>query len=402
MLATKKLYQDHTNFFVVLRQDRGNDIEPRMSDWKLKFKVNTTSIADLWRKSMLENFLLDTAYAGTHLLDKKFMFKGFVTTPKDRFPLRSLSRMCDEMNFAIYHVNERMASYGYPRIDLYFTVEKLLGPEYRDIMNDIHHHFEVLMGQSWAPSKWYKLLQQGDSLDALESQIARWAIGELNYCCHEIESTIEAINHKREWGVGHSACIGLSYSNQHHDQKIFKNYTKYYNITLEHYKEYVPTIAQFGTVTPFYSQLGKTPKEAFDDGDDYIEKENITPEVYMRGETNIFWMGSKPYEEPKCLYEHSEKTGFKAWLEKNGWEIDDPRLALGQCILARIDADHHNLNNPEGFTEFKEKLYRYNNVVEVGFADDDMNTLVSKRYENTWLDQYESILKAYGLEWKKI
>jgi len=344
---------------------------------RLYYNINEHNLAQLWKKSIIENFLCENNVTNSRQLDKMFLNKGFFDSWDSEYS-RNLSVICDELNYAISLVNEHMNPCGYQFIDLEFTVEKLKDPEiYRDIMNRIHHHFEVLIGQTWNPSEWFT---------KHANSTARWAIGQLNTCCHEIEAAVETIN-------GHDfAFSGISYNCDPWDSLPHPSKTVY-NLELEHYEAYENVHTEWGSITPYYSQLGKTPREAFNDGDDYIDDENITAPRFMTGEANLnFFYWAEPGAN-RSLDTSPREEEFKEWLKSNGRDYNDPTLAVGYAEIGKVDLTLYQ----ETWLELDAKIRKYDNVTEVGFVDENFDIVVSQRYDYTWQEQYQAQLKMHGL-----
>lgn len=345
----------------------------------LYYTINDTSLSNLWKKSIIENYISENNNTNSRPLDKQFLNKGFVGSWESSYS-RNISRLCDEINFAIKVINEKMHPKGYEYIDLHFTPEKLKNPEiYRDIMNRVHHHFEVLIGQTWNPSKWYT-----EHADAA----ARWAIPQLNTCCHEIEAMVETINGKIFSFTGISYSTDSWYKQEHPPKKV-------YDLEIEHYLEFKKIHIEWGSITPYYSQLGKTPREAFNDGDQYIGDDNITGNRFMTGEGNFNFFGFPPGSNIP-LDQNSREEDFKKWLSDSGRDYNDPYLAIGFAEIGKVDLSLYE----ETWQELDTIIKKYDNVTEIGFVDENFDVVVSKRYDYTWQDQYREQLKKHGLEYK--
>jgi hypothetical protein len=152
---------------------------------------------------------------------------------------------------------------------------------------------------------------------------------------------------------------------------------------------------QWGMLCPFYSQLGKTPREAWHDGDEYIGDENITAHRYMQGEININYIPLAPGNDHRLDFNIKE-IDFKNWLTKNGRDYDDPSLAIGTACIGQVDLSLYD----ETWQELHEKILLLDNVTEVGIADQSLNTIMSKRYDYTWQEQYMAQIRKHGLEEK--
>ena len=97
-----------------------------------------------------------------------------------------------------------------------------------------------------------------------------------------------------------------------------------------------------GGVYLHWAQIGKTHIEVFRDEDGADVNDVICSAInslkYYTGEFDIEW--GTDVTEQKSPWHKKEQQEFFAWLEKNGFDIDDPKLALGfikigQCNLKK-------------------------------------------------------------------
>lgn len=375
---------DNERFFVEY-----SDGQNRWEPFVLYFNVAETNITRFWKECLLKNYIGPGNNTNYSLLDKRYMQRGFVKYWDDSSS-RNIEVACREMNQAINIINEEL--HGYPNIDLNFTLSGLQDENiYRDIMNQIHHHFEILIGQVWDLSEWY--------LNA--NSKTRWAIHQINNHCHEIESFVDAIKQKKlheddpyfhpSYGV-----TGINFCcNQHRDGGQREAFV-YYDLTEEHCSDFTPVDYGWGVLTPYYSQLGKTPREAFDDNDEYIDKKNITSTRYMTGEVNIE-LGGPGCGQGKIIPVPLEgkELEFKEWLESKGWDYHDPRLCIGTAIMGMVDFSlYPGLN----WDDLDFLVKRCDNVTEIGFVDENMNKTISRRYDYTWQEQHAGELEFFGLD----
>lgn len=366
---------DNERFFVEYSDGSGSH-----RPFKLYYNINEYEISKFWKKCILENFLGENNVSGSTGLDKLFMNKGFYNTWESEYS-RNLEILCTELNYAISLVNEHMVPEGYDFIDLEFTLEKLKDPEvYRDIMNRIHHHFEVLIGQSWNYSDWY--LNH-------TNEISRWAIGQLNTCCHAIEAGVEAINGSPNAHSGISFSGGIKFGqteNGTYDKNV-------YYLEEKHYADYKQIHTEWGSITPYYSQLGKTPREAFHDGDNYIGDENITPPMIMTGECNLNFFSYHAPGSNRPLNDNASEQQFIDWLTEMGRDYNDPLLAIGYCEIGSVATEIY----PESWLELHDIILQYDNVTEIGFVDENLDVIVSQRYDYTWQEQYAEHRRLLGI-----
>jgi len=147
-----------------------------------------------------------------------------------------------------------------------------------DALNQLHHHFEILMGQVWDVAIYMR------SADPKTS----YAIRQLNNLVHELQARKYA-NKSGMTVVSYLDPIREEFDEQHYDSfSINRN---------------------FGDIFLHYAQTGKTPIEAFEDNDDYVFNNNINALRYMSGEFNIWWNASTSESDV-----NSTKEKLGAWL----------------------------------------------------------------------------------------
>ena len=377
---------DNERFFVEY-----SDGQNRWEPFVLYFNIAETSITRFWKECLLKNYIGPDNNTNYSLLDKRYLQRGFVKYWDDSSS-RNIEVACREMNHAINIINEELNPLGYPNIDLNFTLSRLQDENiYRDIMNQIHHHFEILIGQVWDISEWY--------LNA--NSKTKWAIQQINNHCHEIESFVDAIEQKKlheddTYFQPSYGTTGINFCCNQQRDGVHRGAFVYYDLTVEHCSDFTPVHYGWGVLTPYYSQLGKTPREAFDDNDEYIDKKNITPTRYMTGEVNIELRG------PGCgqgkiipVPLEGKELEFKEWLESKGWDYHDPRLCIGTAIMGIVDFSlYPGLN----WDDLDFLVKRCDNVTEIGFVDENMNKTISRRYDYTWQEQHAGELEFFGLD----
>lgn len=357
-------------FFITLRNFQSRE------NITLYYEVENHSLAQLWKTSIIENFLSENNITKDHPIEKEYAFHGFVNQWRSN-QSRSLQTLCDELNFAISIVNQEMPGHGYPYIDLHFTIESLQDEiTYRKIMNDIHHHFELLIGQIWDMSDWYKLA----------SKKTRWAINQLNTRCHEIEGLVRAIE-RQQLGHPSKMAIFLSYNGQGHYGKHPPK--KRYELQPDDYLNWVQTQREWGTLTVYYSQLGKSHREVYMDGDEVIDKKNISSTKHMVGEAIAQFTDVAPGSNRP-----EDFTDYDAWLIKHGWDPNDPTLCKGYCILARIDMSKY----PEKTWQDVHEIVRtMDDIYEIGFIDEHGNKNNNKIYPKSWQQTRSENLDFLGI-----
>jgi hypothetical protein len=321
------------------------DTEDKLEDFALTYKIRNCSLSNEWVRLLIKN-----GFRSNHPIEKTYCLHGWQTT-YDSTRGRNLDYLCKSLNKAIKIINENLSSRGY-HIDLEFTVNSLKDQlKARDLLNDIHHHFELLIGQVWNPSKWYEE----------SNPETKYAIRLLNNLCHEIEANIAAINNSNpQIYVTYSLnCPG---NNGHYLDKERQS------LTLENYNDFLNE-APWGSIILYYSQLGKRHIEAFDDKDEYIDKENISGYRYITGEFILMF---------ENYTKHSQQ--FLEWLKINNYDVTDKTLGIDYPVLANVETSL-SLN------EIKFQLKQRDDLYKIELIDDTGTILHTKVYDYTWKDQ---------------
>jgi hypothetical protein len=338
------------------------DSDKLVDNYELSWSILDTALANEWLDLLKKNVL-----QSDHPIEKTFCLKGWQTDWYSKKG-RNLTYLCNCLNHHISIINKEMTKHGYPYIDLIFTVEKLKGKEYRDLMNGIHHHFELLIGQSWNVSKWYQLADED----------TRFSIRMLNNFCHEIESIVKNLSSQKYKKIfsffDHHAPMGISvglngldFKGRYFESKIKKE------ITLDQYNDF-QNQSCWGDIRIYYAQLGKSHLDAFDDKDGHIDKENISGYRYLTGEFCIALPG---------MFKTSHyPLGFKRWLKKNGYDINDKSLGIGYPIVATFD----NPNNTKR-KNIATELQKRDDLYQIRLEDQTGNVLESRIFNYYWFDQ---------------
>lgn len=333
------------DFIITLRDTTGV-----CKELEMLYKIRKSNLGQLWKEHLHSNFI-----AVANPIEKNYCLQGWQTDWDTAYP-RDLTHICKRLNYHIAIVNREMPSHGYPVINLHFSKQALIDDAQDALLNKIHHHFELLIGQSWNPSKWWKLSLQNKT---------RFSIRMLNNYCHEIEGIIASIRspENRPWlcislsGIGKS---GFSSKNKKRSNLLYKHYLDFTDES------------SFGNISLFYAQLGKQHIEVYDDNDTDIERENISGIRYVTGEFIINY-----HRHPPRLQDQE----YVQWLTDNNWNINDPTLALTTGVVA-------DLQNNMSEAALKKELLKRDDVYK--FTLDGQ----SRVYNYTWKDQegWEDIL----------
>lgn len=322
------------------------DTENKLENFTLKYKIRNCSLSKTWIELLIKN-----GFQTDHPIEKTFCLHGWQIDYESTRG-RSLTYLCDILNRCINTINKNLGSVGYPNIDLFFSVDKLKNINLsRDLLNEIHHHFELLIGQVWNPSKWFGMADKD----------TRYAIRLLNNVCHEIEGNLSSIRNPKP-----NISVYYSLNCPNFDGKYIEKEKA--ELTLENYKDFLKE-SSWGSIMLYYSQLGKRHYEAFVDKDEYIDRENISGYRYITGEFILTFHDHK---------KHSKE--FLHWLSRNDYDVTDKTLAIDYPILGNIETDLSK-------NEIKKELRLRDDLYKIELTDDSYNVLYSKEYNYTWKDQ---------------
>lgn len=271
-------------------------------------------------------------------LEKNFCFVGFPNSS------RNIEYVCQRANHFIEQINNYKApgawEDGY-RIDLKLTAEEISKPQVQErILNEMHHHFEILMGQVWNHADFF--MQASNEI--------RYAIRQINNLCHEIEHLVRAI--VRENKEENTPATLVSFLNAPRIE-----------MTDEDYDSFVVDRG-FGYVFMHYCQAGKTHWEAFIDNDEHIDDQNISGLRYYSAEFDIEWgddYSNFPWWNDKI-------KNFPQWLKKNDCNPDDKKLSLGWALIAKIPREQFG---DLKISEIHSLLGRYLNLYKISVIEDD-------------------------------
>jgi hypothetical protein len=323
------------------------DTFEKYENFTISYSVIDSPLANTWVELLIKNFFIKN-----HPIEKVFCLQGWQTNV-DSTKGRSLEYLCQRLNESIFIINKDLNAKGYEFINLNFDVQSMKNSKIsQDMLNQIHHHFELLIGQVWNPSKWYELADEK----------TRTAIRNLNNLCHEIERLLKTIENPF---LGFGVNVGLNgpdFSGNYFAEKIKKE------ITMEEYN-YFSNKLDWGDCVLYYSQLGKRHIEAFNDKDECINDENISGYKFITGEFVLCFRTENAY--PKRFY---------SWLEEKGFDPNDKTLGLGYPTVAKLDISSSRF-------EIDRELRKRDDLYSIELFDDRGNIIHSKQYNYTWKDQ---------------
>ncbi len=334
------------------------DTTAKVEPYTIKFRVKDTLLARNWISLLEENIL-----KSTHVIEKSHCLKGWVDT-WDSQTGRNLTFLCKQLNKNIKIVNKSMVPLGYPLIKLDFTLENLQSDKYREMMNEIHHHFELLRGDTQEASLWYK---------KAPDDTTRTAILMLNNLCHEIEGAVGVIRTRKKIDKINflnldvhpqkTLFVGMNGTNeqgQYYTTKITRR------LTLEEFKCFQKK-AKWGDVSLYYAQIGKPHMDAYLDKDKHINRENISSFQFITGEFVVEF----------SVFDRSLSPFFKRWCRKHNFDYNDPTLGIGYPVVAEIENPEKNKRT------LNEQLNLRNDLYQIGIETDNGDVKILRTFEHT-------------------
>lgn len=309
----------------------------------VKFRIESHKLAQKWA-SMLKEVL-----SSTNDLEKSYLLHGWLSGS------RNCQFLCSELNRNIQVINKHFKSK--PQGLSYF-IEQVFDPLTVDQieLNRIHHDFEMLIGQVWKVSEYYKA----------SPPLVRHSIRQLNNLCHETESYLGSQRSLEEGrcsahliaSIAPKRCVELTEDDKKHFELFFG----------------------FGEVRLHYAQLGKAHLEAYNNRDTMVFDDNITELRYLSGEFDISFS-----DRPHPVWADQVTSGFKDWLKSKNI---DPEGNFGFARVAILDFEQFE-NAPS--VEILRTLFKYDDVCEISLFGDGQ--FYRKEYPNSWRDcKFETAL----------
>lgn len=306
---------------------------------------------------------------GSYHLEKNYCWLGFAGSRRDP------DLLCELINRSIQAINESGLAY---HIQDHFTVHNTVGQQWRldrQRMNSLHRYFEDLQGHAGAISQHY---QQADAA-------TRWHIRQLNLLCHEYESLMLSIRKAHtapEW--------------QRPSQLMCWLNAPRFELEPQHYGLFgIDTInrAQGGVYLGVNKAVGKHHWEVFtDEGRDSRISELTTsalrPQTLACGDFDIEWArdpGAFPWQQQQL-------RDFRAWLEHNGFDPNDPSLTIGHPQVAQVDL--RASFGTQDYQEIWNLLAQHDDVLEISMPG------ARARYPYRWNDHDYQQQQIYILQEK--
>jgi hypothetical protein len=279
-----------TKLFLTFSEPNGS--QPEEFEWK----IFETPLAQKWLNEM-------TIGLRDFRRVREQQFFGWAIRPADQ------AKRAAKLNAAIEIINK---FYG----DRYQIQERASLGMPQDLLNQLHHHFEILIGQVWQPSVFIKDLPIDVHL----------AVRDLNELVHEYEFS-ERARYYLEMGERVVGGFHLQLAPFEHKELGFEDLRSF---TYDN---------EPGNISTNYCQLGKTWTEVCIDQDHHIHKENIAPLRYFSSSfiCNFHW--HTPTKSAELLKQ--VKSFISEKKSKHGWDVDpdDPQNALGHAHYAELSKD---------------------------------------------------------------
>ncbi|CAB4241658.1 hypothetical protein UFOVP71_196 [uncultured Caudovirales phage] len=333
--------------------------------FRMTFRNTQTSDTKMIRWNLKDN-LLSQKWARCNqydylekdcLAEKNYMLQHWEYDPGNP-NARNIPALCAEMNRYVNIINSYFDGSSDKRVDYHIT--QYFDPVTLDqnVLNEIHHHFEILIGQVWNISDYFKKADRPTS----------FAIRQLNNLCHEMESLRRdsIAKNPKYWGAYIYFPILPGYS---------------YKFVGSDYDHFVRD-RNFGDLFLHYAQLGKTPLEAWYGKDDEIFDENITGLRYLSGEFVVNFGGDISAEEQSRIIAANDKEFFP-WLRARGQDPESKFTGVGSVLVGTFER-----NDYPGKTanEIMLELFGYDDIYKIELIDKSDTVVAQMTMDYTWKD----------------
>ena len=322
-------------------------IQVTLDSMSYSIDVYNTPLGHRWLVALRDNLIKN------RVLEKNFCFLGFADSNRDlRYLVKELNKNIDQVNAFTFQP-------PYPKIAYFsqddFQFSKTNGYRLKhEACNLIHKYFEDLQGTPWKLSEFYKQAN-------IET---KYAIRQLNNICHEIESWVLSYSKKMidpEWIRPSQITTFLNaprYALHDKDFVLFKQ---------NRYRR------ELGGIYLHWSQVGKTLYEVFrDEGNVKLDEATCTQinhQKYYSGEFDIEW--GQTIDEDTFDWKLREMDEYRAWLNNNGYDWEDLKLALGYIKIGQVDINK-SFGNQSTYKEIHKTLSENLNISNIKIISDEI------------------------------
>jgi len=247
-------------------------------------------------------------------LEKNYCWLGWAESE------RNAEYLCTLINRSINAINSSTLEY---RIENYFSPANVIQSNLdinHDQMNQLHRYFEDLQGTAGAMSPLYNAADD----------ITRWHIRQLNLLCHELESLVLSMRkaiQAPEWRRPSQLMCWLQAPRFELEKSDFEMFG-------------IETINRKlgGVYVGVNKAVGKHHWEVFcDEGKDSRIGELVTTglrtQTQATGDFDIEWAR----DTGAFHWQKQQLAEFRKWLERNGFDPDDPSLTIGHPQIGQVD-----------------------------------------------------------------
>lgn len=287
------------------------EIDLRSADNKILTVYIDVADHSLGRKwlAALDDIILNNLH-----LEKNYCWLGWTESA------RTAEYLCTQINRSIQAINSSSLDY---RIADFFSPANVIQADL-DIdhakMNQLHRYFEDLQGTAGAMSQHYTAADDH----------TRWHIRQLNLLCHELESLVLSMRkavQAPEWRRPSQLMCWLQAPRFELEEKDYDLFG-------------INTINRSlgGVYVGVNKAVGKHHWEVFcDEGRDSRISELVTTGLRIQtqaaGDFDIEW-ARDPGQYPWQIAQLAE---FRTWLERNGFDPDDPGLTIGHPKVGQVN-----------------------------------------------------------------
>ena len=336
----------------------------------LYFNISPNKFSQKWAEKLHVDFLdNDVSWIQKDFLNHSWDYN---LTPNSK----TKEWLCKELNWHIEYLDNIFASMDgfYYTINMHFDHNTVDQPQ----LNEIHRHFELLsldVENKDLNTTWMKQYLPDQKRDAIFNSI--W---QLNLLCHQIEGRLIPVDKSdkyESWGEKFYPRSGLVVCIRPEAKCLL-------DIHDGDYDEFKMEDREFGDVVLHYPQTGKPILQTYTSNDTNIPMDQLSPNKFLSGEFDVAFN----------TYPHVDWEDYKQWCTTNNVDINDKSNALGHCVLAKMDKTNFG---DKAVVDIHDEIQPYSDLYTITLLNEDSDTIASKTYEQSWIDQYqESFQKKYG------